>query len=827
MAQVKCLFCPVPADLACPSSYHPRDCYNAENNPAYRPLILERARRDGLPADAPRTPLDSTRGALKQSYADVLITGGAGDFLATEPYLTWEIRDGAGTVGIASTSEKWIRQILERWPIFPHVSQIESIPVVDGGAYLTAMQAASQANVQFKSSLEDLSIARVFDLIKSGYWRRGWSAIDDAPTVDSDEEVIIHPYSMRNLRDRRNFDERDWDFVLDFLAKNHQVGYVTGDDSEAIPFSSLLLDNRGVWNLADVIEKLKGARYFFGAASAVSVAAARYIKGENLYIKGSIPHLHRNRKIYYGDKPFYATLGGEAQPWISGGEWSLIFGGWGDALVAYADARRRFKKPKFVIYSLEPQIKYMIESQGDYECVELAPPESEYHRVHTMWYGGRTPTRDIREWGDHILGGMGITPQEIHLKDIFKENESLDYIHDIKLPGFMKIKNAARLEGAHLGDCVRRVLVHPYSLTTVSRESHWPHWSEAIEWVSQTKTQVVLTGKRRVDIHNENIINMTDTGLTMMDIYCLGEYCDFIVCTSTNLAIYSTMAMRSALVACNDTVRTPGYYFGRHMEHPMNEIVEHSDSLDVFKCKFNHFIAEPLRREKWTNYDADSGIAVSPDGQIALLVDGLYDPAVYDAAYHERYESYRGTETGDAIIAFRAALVAKYADGPFLDYGCGPPVLLDALPGPRCGYDVNPRTQEELKGRGYWFDPYETDCRSVRTLGVFDVLEHLPSPAALLNRFSPGTTLVLSIPIYRSFVNIKASKHYRPTEHLTYWTEPGITRYLADLGWEKIESTDEETRLGRESVLTIVAKKGTIARTFKPRTALGRRCCGG
>lgn len=120
------------------------------------------------------------------------------------------------------------------------------------------------------------------------------------------------------------------------------------------------------------------------------------------------------------------------------------------------------------------------------------------------------------------------------------------------------------------------------------------------------------------------------------------------------------------------------------------------------------------------------------------------------------------------------------------------------------GLDVMPETVEWLKARSLYSDRLE----SYPAFTMWDVLEHLPDPAIYLDRMPKGSYLFVSVPIMQDLAKIRESKHYRPGEHLWYWTDPGFRKWMAERGFGFIYCRDFEMRAGREQCLTYVFEKG-------------------
>lgn len=176
--------------------------------------------------------------------------------------------------------------------------------------------------------------------------------------------------------------------------------------------------------------------------------------------------------------------------------------------------------------------------------------------------------------------------------------------------------------------------------------------------------------------------------------------------------------------------------------------------------------------------------------------------APYDAAYLEKYEGYAATLMGRAITAARVDLVARYTKGPLVDVGIGCGAFVRARPF-TWGYDVNPAGVEWLRAEGLWRDPYE---EPVGAVSLWDVLEHIPDPGALLANV--GRYVFTSLPIVPGAGPPALTwKHFRRDEHCWYWTRTGFARWMAAHGFRELECNDTETRLGREDILTFVFQR--------------------
>lgn len=175
--------------------------------------------------------------------------------------------------------------------------------------------------------------------------------------------------------------------------------------------------------------------------------------------------------------------------------------------------------------------------------------------------------------------------------------------------------------------------------------------------------------------------------------------------------------------------------------------------------------------------------------------------ARYDATYLAKVDAYAGGEIAAKVNAGRLALISRHLPKgeALLDYGAGSGEFLtkarDAGYDAR-GFEVIPDAASALKEAGLYADnpaDFAATC-------LWDTIEHLPNPEGTLKRIPKGGHLFASIPVFTDLRAIRNSKHYRPGEHLYYWTATGFCEWLALYGFRVLESSRHEMEAGRESV---------------------------
>lgn len=173
---------------------------------------------------------------------------------------------------------------------------------------------------------------------------------------------------------------------------------------------------------------------------------------------------------------------------------------------------------------------------------------------------------------------------------------------------------------------------------------------------------------------------------------------------------------------------------------------------------------------------------------------------VYDDAYWRKYEEYAVTDLGRALTRARIALVERHVGAARLcDIGIGSGQFVEernrVAAGSTVGYDVNPRGVSWLLRAGLFHDPWR-DRTDVVTF--WDSLEHIHDIGELLDRI--GAAAFVSIPIFRDRDHVLASRHFRPDEHVWYFTRAGLLGYMEQAGFRCVEENAMESELGREDI---------------------------
>ncbi len=178
----------------------------------------------------------------------------------------------------------------------------------------------------------------------------------------------------------------------------------------------------------------------------------------------------------------------------------------------------------------------------------------------------------------------------------------------------------------------------------------------------------------------------------------------------------------------------------------------------------------------------------------------------YGESYWQNYINIEDTPTANLLNEFRSNIAEKYADS-ILDMGIGSGAFLKALKSNKYGYDVNPYAIEWLKEQKIYHDPYNSENEEINGFCCWDVIEHMQNPSEFLAIIPPKAHLFISLPVFTDLEMVHLSKHYKPNEHLFYFTTKGMIKFLEISGFTIKELRSDETQIGREKIMTFVSQK--------------------
>lgn len=197
----------------------------------------------------------------------------------------------------------------------------------------------------------------------------------------------------------------------------------------------------------------------------------------------------------------------------------------------------------------------------------------------------------------------------------------------------------------------------------------------------------------------------------------------------------------------------------------------------------------------------DGDLAICDARGVAYQRDMAAARVPYDETYLAKVQAYDGSDIADRVNAGRVALMRRHlpAGSSVLDWGAGSGAFLrearsvgfDAK-----GYDVIPATQLWLREAQLFAE----DPADFQALALWDTLEHLELPENILKNVPKGGFCFVSVPTFEDLRAVRGSKHYRPGEHLYYFTQQGFVDWMALWGFRLLEASGHEVAAGRESI---------------------------
>lgn len=172
----------------------------------------------------------------------------------------------------------------------------------------------------------------------------------------------------------------------------------------------------------------------------------------------------------------------------------------------------------------------------------------------------------------------------------------------------------------------------------------------------------------------------------------------------------------------------------------------------------------------------------------------------YEGQYFAHYQKLDATPMGGLLTKARLDLVAKYIQPSYgCDIGIGGGRYVKESGG--FGFDVCEDAIAWLKEQGVFAE----EEYNLQAATCWDSLEHIPEPEKLLTRIREW--LFVSMPIYNDMADVLQSKHYKPGEHLHYWTLPGFVNWCEAQGFQVMEVNHAESELGREGITSFAFKR--------------------
>ena len=194
------------------------------------------------------------------------------------------------------------------------------------------------------------------------------------------------------------------------------------------------------------------------------------------------------------------------------------------------------------------------------------------------------------------------------------------------------------------------------------------------------------------------------------------------------------------------------------------------------------------------SWDAEAGMGMD---QTEVPLD------LYSSDYWSEYRKRDATPTGARLTLERIRFVKRNVGAEeVVDIGIGGGRFVTERGGLTFGFDVSEPAVKWLKSNQRFWNPYRHKPQNIT---CWDSLEHLKNPAMLIDRVDEH--VFVSMPIYKDAADCLASKHFKPGEHLWYFTDWGLEEWFHERGFALMERNKMETECGREGIESFLFRR--------------------
>jgi hypothetical protein len=247
------------------------------------------------------------------------LTGGIGDFIAIESFMSDTQRNSITQVFLATRAHKSIKAILEAAPIFPNLEKLVSLHdnwqkvfCVVSYDQLKSLSLTERWNIDFSivpKNIIDYSIWFVFQEIKSGRRKYNPSNLFKHKLADishfnlPSDYAFIQPYSPNDRQGgNRDFTKSEWNATLFRLKQLGLKGVVVLNSDDYVPNDPNLINLTNKTSVVEAIEIAKQCSEFIGVDSCFAALVCKFLPDSNITIKTVNEHYLLNQMIYCSPK---------------------------------------------------------------------------------------------------------------------------------------------------------------------------------------------------------------------------------------------------------------------------------------------------------------------------------------------------------------------------------------------------------------------------------------------------------------------------------------------------------------------------------------------
>lgn len=256
-----------------------------------------------------------------------LFTGGLGDFIGSESFMTELEKDSVTEVLWATRNREEICSAINLKDIFPNLEK-ETImydnfcderptkPWQLGDRFINIHRKEDlnrmcglNLNNQEMAEITDCGLDATLERIFKGHrWqssrvitRSSWPDISRFNLPQ--RYVVIHPWSDAEINGRE-FDDSDWISIFEFLNQNNIMGVVVNRSIKSAPTHEKLIDLTNQTNLKETFSIITKAEMCILCASSLACFATKIFPKDRIWLKGGVEHMFSQWATYFYHGPF-------------------------------------------------------------------------------------------------------------------------------------------------------------------------------------------------------------------------------------------------------------------------------------------------------------------------------------------------------------------------------------------------------------------------------------------------------------------------------------------------------------------------------------------
>lgn len=247
------------------------------------------------------------------SSSSIFISGGIGDFIAVESFMTDEERSKINKIYYATHKKESIESIVKSLPNMNHIKMHEVI--WDDFSKFWCFFSKEECINKMKSIgrtipidlelAEDFSISKKFkqfseiEIVYNESSLLKYNLADISKFILPEFYLVICPYSTDKRIKDRDFNSCDWNELINWIKKLGIQGVVLNYGQDFIPECPEIINLSNNTTIQESIEILKKSIGYIGIDSSMSVVASKLFNKNILNIKSVNDHCYKWSKCYY------------------------------------------------------------------------------------------------------------------------------------------------------------------------------------------------------------------------------------------------------------------------------------------------------------------------------------------------------------------------------------------------------------------------------------------------------------------------------------------------------------------------------------------------